>query len=207
MVRALHGDLLDQQFLHDSLSSWLLELAIRLYQQHQKKDSRVATQISNWFPPLLGKSSDEVLGYPFSLEDARLTIAREMGWKQWEEVAEQGDAPFSTEFESAVDALINGDDIQLKQLLGAHPQLTTQRSQLGHGATLLHYAGSNGVETWRQVVPYNLPDLVELILQHGADKRATASFYGGQFTPLALAETSAHPEDAGIREELLNALK
>ena len=41
----------------------------------------------------------------------------------------------------------------------------------------------------------------------GADPNATANVYGGQSDVLALADSSAHPAAAGVRDELITLLK
>ncbi len=72
---------------------------------------------------------------------------------------------------------------------------------------LLHYVGSNGVETRRQQVPLNLAEIARVLLERGADVNARARIYGG-CTTLALVSSSAHPREAGVQratEELLRA--
>jgi hypothetical protein len=67
---------------------------------------------------------------------------------------------------------------------------------------LLHYVAANGVEIRRQVVPSNAAEIARILLDHGAELRATMPVYGGQYDPLALMRTSAHPHDAGVAREL-----
>ena len=76
------------------------------------------------------------------------------------------------------------------------------RSQYGHRASLLNYAGSNGVEFWRQQVPLNLAEIVIYLLEAGADKNATMKVYGGEFNTFELLTTSIHPLRARIMEEM-----
>ncbi|NNE01456.1 MAG: ankyrin repeat domain-containing protein, partial [Pirellulaceae bacterium] len=72
--------------------------------------------------------------------------------------------------------------------------------------TLLHYCGSNGVETYRQVVPTNLPQLTQLLIDAGADVNATAEMYGGNCPTLGLLITSAHPAEAGVVDQVVQIL-
>ena len=68
------------------------------------------------------------------------------------------------------------------------------------------YCGNNGVEFWRQQVPLNLKTIILFLLENGANKNATMSVYGGEFDTLSLLTTSAHPINAGILDELVEAL-
>ena len=68
-------------------------------------------------------------------------------------------------------------------------------------ATVLHYAGSNGVESYRQVVPLNLADIVDFLIRAGADPQAEATIYGGS-TARALFESSTHPIQANVHEKV-----
>ena len=94
----------------------------------------------------------------------------------------------------------------LRTLIRRHAGLPRARSQYGHASTLLHYAGSNGVETHRQVVPYSIVSMVELLLEACAEVDAPANMYGGGSTTLALVVTSAHPANAGVVDELTQVL-
>ena len=153
------------------------------------------------------KSIDAVLAAPFTLDDARLTIAREYGFKDWAGVLETGDSVPEMRFEEAVDALIAGNLARLSRLLDADPGLIRARSCYGHRATLLHYTGANGVETHRQKTPLNAVEIARLLIERGADVDAAADMYGGGQTTLHLVETSAHPAAAGVAEPLAALLK
>lgn len=144
---------------------------------------------------------------PFTLDDARLTMAREYGFVDWNQVEELGDTRPPADFEQALDDMLAGDVEGLRQRLIANRQLTTARSAFGHRATLLHYIGANGVESHRQCTPLNAADLAQLLIDHGADVDAEANIYGGGQTPLALASTSAHPHEAGVAADLNRVLQ
>jgi hypothetical protein len=57
-------------------------------------------------------------------------------------------------FEAAVAAVLDGDELTLRQLLSDDPELIRARSMRSHHATLLNYVGANGVE--RQETPANV---------------------------------------------------
>jgi ankyrin repeat protein len=74
-----------------------------------------------------------------------------------------------------------------------------------HGATLLHYVGSNGVEYFRQRCPKNIVAIADMLLNAGAEIDALAGMYGG-YTAFGLAATSIHPVQAGVLIPLLEVL-
>ena len=111
-------------------------------------------------------------------------------------------------FEDAADAVVAGDLATLAKLLDREPRLATARSFRPHRCTLLHYVAANGVEGWRQKSPPNAGAVAELLLARGADPDALAMTYGGgpAATPLLLAVTSCHPDDAGVIGDIVNTL-
>ena len=109
-------------------------------------------------------------------------------------------------FEEAADAVVNGDVTRLTALLDGEPRLVHARSLREHRCTLLHYVGANGVEPERQRSPPNAPAVAELLLARGADPDAPAILYGGGDTTLALAITSAFPDQAGVMADLVRVL-
>jgi hypothetical protein len=111
-------------------------------------------------PTLACRPADDIMSGPLTLDDARQAVAREHGFADWADMESQGAAPPDADFEAAVDALLAGDVEALRGMLSVDPSLARRRSNLGHRATLLHYASSNGVETHRQRVPTNLAEVV-----------------------------------------------
>jgi hypothetical protein len=109
-------------------------------------------------------------------------------------------------FEAAADAIVAGNAFKLAQLLKEEPELIRAQSMREHGATLLHYAAANGVEGYRQLTPPNIVEIAGILLITGAQIDAEANVYGGGATALDLAATSAHPERAGVQEDLLRLL-
>jgi ankyrin repeat protein len=143
--------------------------------------------------------------------DARAIIAREHffdGWDAFAAFTEAGRDPASpvARFEAAADAIVGGDLQALTRLLRDDPALVRARSRRRHRATLLHYAGSNGIEGFRQRTPTNIVAIAEALLDAGADVDATAQMYGSDDTTIGLAATSIHPVTAGVLEPLLALL-
>lgn len=140
--------------------------------------------------------------------DARVIIAKEHfveGWDQFARLADAMKDPASaiSRFETAVDAVVGGEEITLERLLRADPDLIHARSTRTHHSTLLHYVGANGVEGFRQRTPKNAVRIAEILLDAGAGIDAPADMYGGGQTTLGLVATSIHPVNAGVQEDLM----
>jgi hypothetical protein len=70
----------------------------------------------------------------------------------------------------------------------------------------LHYAGTNGVESYRQIVPLNLSEIVDFLIASGADVTSKANIYGGS-TPRELFETSKHSHESGVHKDVIAVFK
>lgn len=204
-VRSLYGPEEHQLDRDKPISDRLARQADILFIAHQAGNTASTFQIASWHPNLVGKSPAEILQGEFLERDARMTIAREYGYVDWNEVAALGKAMLDLEFEDAVDAALEGDVSRLLGRVEARPGLAVARSGYGHRASLLHYLSANGVESWRQVVPSNAPETIELVIRAGGDVNAEAPIYGGS-RPLGLVATSAHPRDAGLADEMMAVL-
>ena len=167
---------------------------------HAARNDAVCFQIASWHPSLVGKQPAQILAHAFSMADARETIAREYGFYSWSDVpaGRHSNVPF----EHAVNTMLSGDLAAFKTLIRESPALVREPSQYGHRATLLHYTGTNGVESYRQIVPLNLAEIVDLLLTAGADASIKAAMYGGA-TPRHLFETSKHSYDSGVHEAVV----
>jgi hypothetical protein len=146
----------------------------------------------------------------YSAPDARAILVANHMFASWDALAAFKGAVVDerspvAQFERAADAIVTGDEAALGRLLRGNPALVRARSPRTHRSTLLHYVGSNGVESWRQRTPKNIVSLTKLLLAAGADANARADMYGGA-TVLGLAATSVHPWRAGVLEPLLEAL-
>jgi ankyrin repeat protein len=110
-----------------------------------------------------------------------------------------------SQFERAVDAIVNGDIDMLKQLLHQNPNLIHTRSRRNHQSTLLIYVGANGVEDFRQKTPPKAVKVAEILIKAGSEIDAVGRMYGGT-TTLGLVATSVHPAKAGFQEQLIDLL-
>lgn len=201
-VEALHPYLGDLAFAALPIRDQIAKQAETVHAAHSAGDRRVRMQIMSWWPDARGSTVDEVMTASFTRNDARLTLAREYGFGDWNEVRSLGETTPNAEFELALDEMLTGNIDRFHRLLESVPHLATEKSRYGHRATLLHYLGANGVESHRQKTPLNAVELAELLIARGADINAEANMYGGGQTALALASTSAHPREAGISDRL-----
>ena len=145
-----------------------------------------------------------------SLADAKRIIARDEDFRNWQQLKRHTEALNDrtsdvARFEAAADSVATGDVTTLRRLLEASPELIRARSPRMHRATLLHYAGANGVEAYRQQTPPNAVEVVDLLVQAGAELDSMADMYGGA-TPLGLVATSVHPYLAGVQNALMAKL-
>lgn len=200
-VERLHGDLFTDHFRQLPIRDQLDQQAHRILQAHGAGDSAVVPHITCWHPALVCHSAADIMSSSFTLDDARQTIAREYGFADWHDVETGGANPPDAAFELAVDTLLSGDVERLRGMLASDPSLVQRRSCYGHRATLLHYVGSNGVETYRQRVPLNLAEVTRVLIEAGADVNAVANIYGGS-RALGLLVTSDHPARAGVAAEV-----
>jgi hypothetical protein len=204
-VERLHRDLLTDDVRRLPIRDQLDRQAHRIVEGHKAGDRAVVAHITCWHPDLVCRSGDEIMRCTFTLDDARQTIAREYGFADWRDVEARGTNPPDPDFELAVDTLLLGDIEKLRDLLASDPSLIHRRSRFGHRSMLLHYVGSNGVETYRQRVPMNLAEITRLLVAAGADVNAKAEMYGGS-TTLGLLVTSDHPAKAGVTGDVMKVL-
>lgn len=205
-VEYFYGTLLSQFDQFSSISGHLSAVAERMWEGVQNQERIVLKQISNYHPKFLGWPTEKLRAESFTLEDCRKTIACEYGFGEWPDVEDQGGRAYDVDFERAVDDLLSGRHQELHSKLSQQPGLISRTSRYGHRATLLHYSAANGVEVWRQKVPQNLPTLVELMLDLGADPSAKMLVYNGEYTTLELLKSSVHPDKAGLKQQLLEIL-
>ncbi len=118
------------------------------------------------------------------------------------------DNPEKELFYQAVNAVIDGEEELLRQLLAQNPELPKLRSPLEHKGTLLHYLAANGVEDALQRTPPNAVEIGRILLDAGAEVDATAKMYGGgpAQTPLNNLVSSWWPYQAGVQSALVALL-
>jgi hypothetical protein len=150
-----------------------------------------------WLPQKM--SDSEVREVTLEPDDARLAVARWYDFESWPRLAEyvesvtRKDSPVS-QFESGVEAVVDGDAATLTSLLRENPDLVRARSARVthfappvHRATLLHYVAANGVEGHRQ---RTLANAVEIA---GEDpNRYNPEGNHGHTTPLHQAVLGGH---------------
>jgi hypothetical protein len=162
-------------------------------------------------------SDSEIRDTALSLDDARLTIAHYYDFLDWSSLATHVDAVSREgpvfEFESAAEAVIDGDLAALEDALRRDPALVHARSSRVcrfdppmHRATLLHYIAANGVEGYRQKTPRNAVEIARALLLAGAESDALADAYGVECTTMTLLVSSSHPADAGLQVPLIELL-
>lgn len=169
-----------------------------------------------WLPKKL--SDTEVRTATLELPDAQLTMARWYDFESWARLAEYVEAVTRDgspvlQFESAVEAVINGDVATLTSLLRENLELVRARSTRVthfdppvHRATPLHYVAANGVEGYRQKTPRNAVEVAKILLEARAEVDALADMYGGHHTTMSMLVSSSHPADAGLQVALVDTL-
>ena len=179
-LKEFYGDDLYNLESYSNIPEHLEALAQRMHIGVRESHSFILTEISNYHKDYLGKK--EVINpKEFSIDDCRQTIANEYGFASWTALNQQPNLLYNYDFEKAINFLLDGNLPAIRKVISEKPELLTERSKYGHNATLLNYAGSNGVEFWRQQVPLNLPEIVTYLLEVGADKTAIMKVYGGEF--------------------------
>jgi len=193
----------------------------------QKEDEQAVRIFCQHYPPFLDKnipwlerdmSAEELRAARIGAADAQLALARWYAFLDWnyltdyvEAVRQPGSRTYR--FERAVEAVVDGDVVTLKQLLKEDPDLVRARSTRitpfdppRHRATLLHYVAANGVEGYRQRSPKNAADVTSVLIEAGADPDALCSLYGGECTTMALLVSSTPPDRAGVQVPVLKVL-
>jgi hypothetical protein len=168
-----------------------------------------------WLPKR--PATEEIARAGFDIADARMTVARCYDFLDWEALedyaAATGERGAVWRFESAVEAVIDGDAAALECLLADDPDLAHARSARKthfdpsvHRATLLHYVAANGVEGYRQRTPKNAATIAAMLLDAGAEPDALADLYGTPCTTMSLLVSSSHPAAAGVQGTLVELL-
>ena len=183
--------------------------ADRLREDLEAGNSSAAWRFKWLHPRFRGKPVSEVPA-SLNLDDARLVVARESGFEDWQRLSEfvetvTRDGPLAR-FENAVESVVSGDLEQLRVLLKDYPELARARSVRRHHSTLLHYTAANGVEAVRQKTPANAVELMKMLLDAGAEVNALSDAYDIRCTTLGLLVSSCHPANAGLQVALAEVL-
>ena len=180
-----------------------------------RKHPRFLDEKIKWRPKFIPAS--EIRDAVLSFDDARLAIARCYDFLDWPSLAVYVEAVSRDgavfQFESAVEAVVNGGIDALRDALSRDPSLVGARSTRVccfdppvHRATLLHYVAANGVEQIRQKTPPNAVEIARSLLQAGAEPDALADMYGTDCTTVSMLVSSSHPAAAGVQVPLLELL-
>jgi len=205
-VRELYKNIISWPYEYDSTFAFINAMAISHYRQYALGYPPSITELKSWHPECISKDYKHIMGLELSQDDIQYAQARQYGFKDWEDLIIK-DSPIDLAFERAVDAIIEGNESLLRQLLSEHPDLSQRSSNFGHRAKLIHYIAANGVETYRQITPFNLVALTELLLDQGCDPYADHNIYGGNGNIIDLIATSAHPNEAGVAKDLMTLIR
>lgn len=202
ILRELYDDIISWPYEYDSTFALINAMAISHYRQYAQGYPASITELRSWHPESISKDYKYIMSLELSQEDIQYAQARQYGYKDWEDLIIK-DSPINLNFERAVDAIVEGNESLLRQLLSEHPNLSQQSSNFGHRANLIHYIAANGVETHRQITPFNLVAITQLLLDHGCDPYADHNIYGGNGNVIDLIMTSAHPNEAGVAKDVV----
>src|SRR4051794_39242123 len=132
-------------------------------------DLAAVAYFTNWHPDYRGAGAASIIESRPDGVDVRLAIARGHGFADWSAAQESGARRFDELFEAAVDAVVAGDGESRASHIAARPSIVSDRSPLGHAATLLHYVAANGVEFRRQESGPAAPAIAQVLLSAGAE--------------------------------------
>jgi hypothetical protein len=202
----LHQHILQNPDSYRTVKELICLLADNLFKHLKSGDPKALKVIASFLPEFHKKMTSEIPSAGLGLEDCQLAIAKEYGYANWENALSESDQAFDKNFETAINLLVNGQIQELQSLLEKQPEILQQHSPFWHGAGLIHYIASNGVETWRQCVPHNLLEITSMLIDHGADPQMPNNIYGGS-NLINLIETSSHPHELGIAHQLIQLIK
>lgn len=194
--------------LHATLSEYEKQ-ANELFSALIAGDEEAMAFVREHHPVLRQLPMHEFMSASITPAHAQLAMARGYHFENWEQlsawVGAVNDKTSETyAFENAVEAVISGNLPELTAALKKNPSLIRARSSRVHHAMLIHYVGANGVESYRQHSPANAVDVLQLLLNNGAEVDAMADMYGGSST-FGLVATSIWPAKAKVLIPLLEA--
>ncbi len=122
-----------------------------------------------------------------SLQTAQLVLARCYGFDSWPKLKAYVDGINVERLGKAVQA---NDVEQVRAILKIRPELVNMTAAWNNSHTALHYA-----------VLGRMPEMVRVLMQHGADARAGISPHNEATTPLVIATEREYDEIAAILRE------
>lgn len=209
LIEACKSD--DPNAIGDWAEVWVKLLVRRSEIVLKRKESVAIRRWTEQVEAFAQRKLSDKRGPQCRLADAQFVIARSHGFESWPKFSKHlvelsQKSSIVAKFETAADAICNGDIKTLKRLLAEEPLLIHARSTREHQATLLHYVSANGVEGYRQKTPKNIVEIAKVLLKAGAEVNAEADVYGGGATALGLVATSVHPFRAGVQNPLMQIL-
>jgi len=151
---------------------WFSDRAEGLSRSHRDAIPTTLAQIREFHPGFSGLSDGAIRGAEFTLEDARIAVAREHGFDSWRQfgrhLKDLSAGKTAEPFLTAFDAIKDNDSSRLAHLLEQDP-------------SLVNAPGTNGNTLLNLAVSCRQPDCVEALLAAGADINR-ANKYG--WTPL-----------------------
>ncbi len=187
------------------------QMAERLYRDYKAGDRETIQFVRENHREISRLPGSEFPGIAITLDDIHLSLTCWYHFENWQKLEEwvkiidnEGSRVF--QFELAIEAIIDGDLATLRSLLQQDPGLVRMRSMRVHHSMLLHYVGANGVENYRQRSPANAVNILNCLLEAGAEVDAEADMYGGGSTTLGLVATSIWPAKAKVLVPLMETL-
>lgn len=184
--------------------------AVQLHADVRAGAGDAARRFTWMHPTYQGQPLRAVDSTSLTLDDARLVVARDYAFADWEHLAAYRAAmdhdASARRFEDAVEAAVHGDAARLAALLAEDVVLVRQRSTRVHRATLLHYLAANGVENERQRTPANALAIARMLLEAEAEVDALADMYDHQCTTMRMLLSSSPPSEAGLQLALAELL-
>ncbi len=203
-IRLLHELIIFDWYDHPDTFSLVNAYSISLYRQYAIGFPASAIELQNWHPQCIGQPKEEVFAMELSQVDVQLAVARMFGYIDWTDVIERM-TDMDIEYERTIDLMLSGDVNGFRRKVKIRPELATMHSPLGHRAGLIHYLTANGLETTRQITPYAAPEMLQILLDAGADPEMSSNIYGGS-QAIDLIQSSAHPQAAGVVEAMIRIL-
>jgi hypothetical protein len=175
-----------------------------LWTGYQVGDTAICLEVSNHHADLIGASNERIFAHKLVQEDFEDIVLSEYGYMSWVDVQQSG--TLNRAFELAVDLMLTGNLSGLEKILDKHPEVLSQSSNFGHKAGLIHYLSANGTELFRQIIPNNALDILDLLLELGADPNQPNNIYGGSDL-ISLIESSEHTFNAGLADDMIMRLQ
>ncbi len=155
------------------------ERAATLLRSFHAKDDEAIKRVRQHLPQVRHLERDSLPGYPLSLNDAQIVIAREYSLKSWGELRlaiKLNQSDYGDALNQFKQLLYARDAAGLDSLLEAHPELreTLDDPHFDFGSTAL-------------IIGKNDLDVVDVLLKHGADINARSQWWAGDFHVLELA--------------------